>query len=441
MDTKRATVRLQRGRRRPTALASVLAVAALGVAACGSSDSGSKESGAAGGACASQGTKEVTIGVPVPLSGIGKTYGEPYSTSLKLTADSINAAGGIKSMDGAKLKLDIQDDQSDPARAIQLLQKMAPDVSAFAGPLLSASLVGAVPTFARVKRAFVGVPLDDAVTNQKSEWVFRLTNRASTFGDQLFKFIDEQKMTSKIKKVGIIGINVPPGTSSTASVEKNAKKAGWDITKIDYDQKTTQDFGPIIAQLKDANVDLVTGFQNPVDSILFAKAISAQSWRPAHGFVWLAGGQTLATYGATLGASVDRWADITYAGPVGLQVESSDPLYKLANDFKTQTGTELSLLAGAAPSVVATIAAALEKGKCADPAKLRDSIREVNVAKGSSIPYYTLAGGVEFDAKGDNTAWQGQVYQLDSKNAKTKVPVVWPKDYAVTEMKWPADNG
>lgn len=428
---------------RPRVATSLLALSTLAVASCGSSGSDSSDSSAAGSGaadCESAGATEVNIGVPVPLSGVGQAFATPYVAGLQLTVDAINEAGGIESMDGAKLVLDIQDDQSDPARGIQLLQQMAPDVSVFTGPLLSASLVGAVPTFARVERPFVGVPLDDAVTDQGSEWVFRLTNRASSFGDQIFQFLEDEGMTSEIESVGIVGINVPPGTSSTASVEENAKEAGWEVTKIDYDQKTTTDFAPIISQLAEADVDLVTGYQNSADGVLFANAINAQSWRPAQGFVWLAGGQTLASYQEALGASVDGWADITYAGPVALQVEESDPLYQLATDFEADTGAELNLFAASSPSVIAIIAAALEESGCADPAVLRDAIRDIEAEEASSIPYYTLAGGVKFDERGDNTAYLGQVYQLDSTNTETTEPVVWPSDYAVTEMKWPADN-
>ena len=52
---------------------------------------------------------EINVGVILPLSGANAQFGINSRQGLELAADEINAAGGIKALGGAKLKLIIAD--------------------------------------------------------------------------------------------------------------------------------------------------------------------------------------------------------------------------------------------------------------------------------------------------------------------------------------------
>lgn len=80
--------------------------ALLVLVACGSANSGATPAGST-----------VTIGVATPLSGAFAQSGKDEQAGAQLAVDQINAAGGIASMGGAKLALDVVDAGDTPQQA------------------------------------------------------------------------------------------------------------------------------------------------------------------------------------------------------------------------------------------------------------------------------------------------------------------------------------
>src|ERR1700674_1445974 len=69
-----------------------------------------------------QGTA-VNIGVIQPLSGANAQFGINSRNGIELVADEINAAGGIKSLGGAKINLIVADATSTPTTAGTVAQR------------------------------------------------------------------------------------------------------------------------------------------------------------------------------------------------------------------------------------------------------------------------------------------------------------------------------
>jgi branched-chain amino acid transport system substrate-binding protein len=381
---------------------------------------------------------DVLIGAPLPLSGAGASFGNPYLKSMQMTVDAINARGGIKSLGGAKLRLIVADDQGQAARSVQLLNQMAAQgVSAFIGPMLSATVIPSVNTFSRLQIPFVGPQLDNEVTDQGSRYTFRVANRASGWAANVFQFFRAKKITPQIKSIGIVGINVPPGSSTTAVLEKSSKRLGWNTTKIDYDQRTTLDFAPIVARLRSANPDIVAGYQNPNDAILFAKAIGEQSWRPKLGFIWIVGGQQLPSFMRSVGAVANNWIVANYVGPITQTKRASAALRNMARKFQAETGDPMTAISGAGPSTITVLAAGIQKAKSRDPQKIRDAIASLRWKNGrfAPWPFYSYAGGVRFIENGDNIAFRPTFTQLHATRGQT---AVYPDDLATGKLVWPA---
>ena len=66
----------------------------------------------------------VNVGVIQPLSGANAQFGINSRNGIQLVADEINAAGGIKSMGGAKINLIVSDATSNPTQAATVAQRM-----------------------------------------------------------------------------------------------------------------------------------------------------------------------------------------------------------------------------------------------------------------------------------------------------------------------------
>jgi branched-chain amino acid transport system substrate-binding protein len=68
--------------------------------------------------------KSVNIGVIQPLSGANAQFGINSRNGIQLVADEINAAGGIKALDGAKINLIVADATSTPTTAGNVAQRL-----------------------------------------------------------------------------------------------------------------------------------------------------------------------------------------------------------------------------------------------------------------------------------------------------------------------------
>jgi branched-chain amino acid transport system substrate-binding protein len=65
--------------------------------------------------------EELRIGLAGPMSGPGAQYGESMKEAAELAVKQINESGGIK---GKKVVLFIEDDESNPAKAVNVMQKL-----------------------------------------------------------------------------------------------------------------------------------------------------------------------------------------------------------------------------------------------------------------------------------------------------------------------------
>ncbi len=105
-----------------------LLVVLLVTAACG----GTSASSSAGGSTSTP--QVIKIGSIHPLTGALAGDGKQMDEAVKMAIDDINAAGGIKSMGGAKLAIDSVDTQGDPNVAQNEAQRLVNDgVAAMVG--------------------------------------------------------------------------------------------------------------------------------------------------------------------------------------------------------------------------------------------------------------------------------------------------------------------
>jgi branched-chain amino acid transport system substrate-binding protein len=114
-------------------IAAVAAILVVGLAGCGDDDGGA--SGSASGSA-----EEVLIGAAWPQSGAFSFQGKASLAGAQAAVGDINAAGGIESLNGAKLKLDSVDVGDTPEKATSAVNRFLTqndDVAAVVGSWLS----------------------------------------------------------------------------------------------------------------------------------------------------------------------------------------------------------------------------------------------------------------------------------------------------------------
>lgn len=158
-----------RGRRSGLAVGAVGMVALTALTACG---------GGSGSSSASGPDAVITIAAVEPLSGAFATSGKDELAGAKFAAQQINAAGGIKSLGGAKLKIVSGDAGTTAAQATATAQTMLskPGVSAALGCWFSSLSLAATAVGELNKIPWVTSSASDEIVAKNPKYVFKVSS-------------------------------------------------------------------------------------------------------------------------------------------------------------------------------------------------------------------------------------------------------------------------
>jgi branched-chain amino acid transport system substrate-binding protein len=120
--------------------------------------------------------KEVKVGFIAPLSGPWARQGELMKKGADLAIEDVNAAGGVKALGGAKLKLVVADagDSAEKAKnAAQRLLSENPDMVGGTGAWLSSFTLAVTEVTERAGLPWVTLSYSDAITDRGFKHVFQ----------------------------------------------------------------------------------------------------------------------------------------------------------------------------------------------------------------------------------------------------------------------------
>jgi branched-chain amino acid transport system substrate-binding protein len=164
-------------------------------------------------AAQAQAPKPVEIALILPLSGPWARQGQLEKLGAEMAIDEINAAGGIKSMGGAKLELislDAGDSAEKAKNAAQRLIAEHPDVVGGLGAWLSTFTLAITEVTERAQIPWLTLSYADSITNRGFKYVFQTSPTADTQSTEaLPTLLDLAKAaTGKAPKtIGMIGDN------------------------------------------------------------------------------------------------------------------------------------------------------------------------------------------------------------------------------------------
>src|SRR5882672_9969 len=124
---------------------------------------------------------EVKVALIAPLSGPWARQGDLVKKGAEMAIDDINAAGGIKSLGGAKLKLIVADagDSAEKAKnAAQRLVAQEPDLVAGEGVWLSSFTLAVTEVTERAELPWFTLSYSDQITNRGFHYVFQTSATA-----------------------------------------------------------------------------------------------------------------------------------------------------------------------------------------------------------------------------------------------------------------------
>ena len=202
-------------------------------------------------ACSAVAEDALKIGVIGPMTGGAAVYGNAVAHGAQIAANEINALGGMQ------IILDVQDDESDPEKAINAYNATLDNgTQMILGTVTTAPCV-AVSAQAYEERIFMLTPTASSadVTAGKDN-AFQVCFTDPGQGMAAANMIAEKKMGTKI---GVIYNNADVySTGIYQAFEARAKDLGLEIVAVStFASDDNADFSVQIAACKDAGADLV----------------------------------------------------------------------------------------------------------------------------------------------------------------------------------------
>jgi len=404
----------------------VALVAPLALTACG--DSGTGGGGATGGGSG----ETIKIASLHPLSGAAAADGQQMDNGAKLAAEAINAAGGIKSLGGAKIEIVSADSQGKPEVGQSEAQRVIQDGAVgIVGAYQSAVSANIATVAERNKVPFViDVSSADSILSQGYKYTFRVQPSASVIGQQGAQYLfDMSKAAGKpVKKVAFLHEQGPFGTGVRDAFTKKATELGFEVgPALSYDAASVADLTTQMTQVKASGADVlaVTGYYR--DGVLVAKAVNSVK-PPVNAVYGVANGAfDLPQFPKETGAAGEGYFDANYHPDYTKQTTKDlAALYKSKYNDDIRTGAVLSY------DAVRVLADAMERAKSKEPQKIREAITQTNLES-----LMAQSGPIAFDEKGENKGAIPILMQVQ----KGVVNQVWPADLAQAEPTYPAMGG
>jgi branched-chain amino acid transport system substrate-binding protein len=230
--------------------------------------------------------KKLTIGVADALTGGGAVYGLPQANAVRMAADEINAAGGIKvGSDTYKIDIIAYDDKANPTEATNAVRKLIDrdGVKYILGFCCSGS-TSAVASFIGNEKAvmLVGNAAERSITTKKIPNLVRTRPPADFTGQAAGTFIARKGH----KRIAVIGaLDVGFYAQYVDSVERELKKVGSEIIAREVFTLRDRDMTPQLTKIRALNPDaiLVVGYVESA-AFVYRQAVELGMNIPRYGF-------------------------------------------------------------------------------------------------------------------------------------------------------------
>ncbi|HQX59534.1 MAG TPA: ABC transporter substrate-binding protein, partial [Burkholderiaceae bacterium] len=338
--------------------------------------------------------------------------------------DEINAAGGIKSMGGAKLQGLLGDSQSRPEIGVSEVERMQQEgVSAYLGCFASGIALPATQAAAKYNTPFlIDVGASDLIVSRGLKNVFRLKPGFGTCVDEAIVSLGEiNKAANSVAKTAVLVHEESEFGTGTAKLLAG-KLPGIGIQAIETIKHAnpTRDFSNVALRIKGLKPDIVimSNYQN--EYVLLARTLMQQKVDVAAMFSVLGGGFNFKLVKeqpdvAQYMMDFNHWYNPKNAKAAGLrkQVEAKGGLFT----FEVYLSYNAIML----------YADALQRAATADKEKAIAAL-----ASSTWFPEIMPYGPTKF-VNGQNEGGRGALLQA----SKTDIDVVWPSEFASAKPTFP----
>ena len=382
-----------------------------------------------------QNPKEVKIAVCVPLSGAWARSGELHLKGAQLAVEDINAAGGIKALGGAKVKLIVVDagDSTEKAKnAAQRMLSQDPDLVGGTGAFLSSFTLAITEITERAEVPWLTLSYSDQITARGYKYVFQTSPIASKQSVEAIPTMMELAKVSGSPPIKTIAI-VMDNTASPVAFTKPLREGGLDKLgiKLVVDEIYTppmSDATSIVQKVRNARPDMLLLITTNIpDTKLILEKMNEMGI--GRGRIPILGN------GGHLG--LPELLNVTGKEQLeGLMVAmanwSGKGHDKLVADFKAKHKEPwMPQDSISTYGDIWIFKEAMEKAGSADPKKVAAAIRSFNESGGAAR--FFPGGKLSFEPNGRRANSELVIIQWQNGEPKT----VYPASFAATTAAWP----
>jgi len=403
-----------------------LTVIATVTAGCATPTAAPENPTAAPAATSGGAVQTIKVGALYPLTGPDAGWaGDPYIKAHQLAIDEINAAGGIKCLDGAQLELVKGDTQGKAEVGNSEMERLITQegVVAVMGSALSGTTLPASEISERYGVPYI-VPnaLDGTISDRGLKTVFQTVSTLQQWGADDALWAKENGAKTAVITVP----NFTFGTEVADTWTKGAEENGLELLgSVVYDG-AAQDFTDTILKVRDLNPDVWFLLGNNQAPLLIKQAKEQGYW-PTMGIITLGSGFATSFFLAEAGAELADGIIVTsdFAPVSSLNV---DEAFKAK--FAEYTGQDLGGTYNTTYASTWLLADALEKSCSTDAAKLAETLRTETFTGGK---WNFMWPEVSFDEKGRLEQAASVIAQWQGGQQVA----VWPEAFAAAEAVWP----
>ncbi|MBU1361564.1 MAG: ABC transporter substrate-binding protein [Gammaproteobacteria bacterium] len=321
-------------------------------------------------AAGAQAQEAIRVGVVTPLSGTYAGIGQQVRWGLDLAAAQINAGGGVM---GRKLELIYEDEEANPAVAVQKAEKLfqVNKVDFLTGTVNSGSTLAVGQLAERNNRLIATtVSFADSITADKcSPNVFRVNARA---GMQSAALADWLAQTKPNASVFYLGPDYEMGRSTVAAFKSAAEAKGSKTVGEVFAPLDNKDYSPFFGQIRSARPAVIYTSVAGNDTVRLMSQMEEFGLNRNVQVVGASGTVTSQNLPA-----IGKAADGFVTG-VGYSTSLDTPENKkFVADFVAANKNQPDLYGADSYGVLFFYKAAVEKAKSVDTDKVREAMRGI----------------------------------------------------------------
>jgi branched-chain amino acid transport system substrate-binding protein len=368
----------------------------------------------------------VKLGILHPVSGALSYSGTQGRLGATLAIEELNAAGGIKSMGGAKIEAVLGDAQSTPEGGNAEVEKMnSAGVSAIVGGYASSICLATTQTAARYDLPYVvDVGVTDAIVNRGLKNTFRFGPGFGVITKTALENLVaiNNKAGKPAKTVMIVHEDSAFGSGLAKLLNTQLPGQGFEVMETISHPTPTRDFNNVVLKIKAANPDIVIPANYYNEYVLLARTMQQQKVRPKAAIYSVLGGAA-SSYkfvkefpeAAQYIMDCNHWFDPRNKQALALKkkVEAKGEFYT----YEVYMNYSCVLL----------VADALERAKSADRAQIISALAS-STFSGHVMPYgpTKFVNGQNQGAAPANTQVQGNDIQVILPEAFASAKPVYP---------------